>query len=94
MVEVFDDYFQSLFQTIDPLRSFVDCCLDKVPLRVTFEMNVVLLERYSSEEVKHALDQMAPFKSFGPNGFSACFYQSYLHGLGSEVCSIVLSFLN
>lgn len=37
---------------------------------------------------------MAPLKSPGPNGFSACFYQKYWMLVGDEVCIIVLNFLN
>lgn len=68
MVEVFDDYFQYLFKITDLSIRFVDCCLKKIPTHVTFEMNAVLLERRSSEEVKQALDRMAPFKLPGLMG--------------------------
>lgn len=47
MVDVFDNYFQTLFKTSDPTRSFIHHCIDKSPVCVTFDMNAVLLARYS-----------------------------------------------
>lgn len=37
---------------------------------------------------------MTPLKSLGPNAFNACFYQSYLHIVGKEICAAALKFLN
>lgn len=37
---------------------------------------------------------MTPLKSPGLDGFSACFYQAYWDIIKTEVCNIVLKFLN
>lgn len=41
-----------------------------------------------------AFKQMAPLKSFGPDGFDPGFYQTYQHLVGDEVTSVVVNFLN
>jgi hypothetical protein len=46
------------------------------------------------EEVDAALSQMHPFKSPGPDGFSACFYQRSWATLWVDVGKAVLDFLN
>ncbi|KAL0427274.1 UNVERIFIED_CONTAM: putative mitochondrial protein [Sesamum latifolium] len=62
--------------------------------RVTEEMNEVLLQPFSLEEVKCALDQMYPYKSPGPDGMSPVFYQKFWHIIGLDVSGCVLAFLN
>lgn len=60
-------------------------CTSNVEKRVTDNMNRDLLEPFTAEELKAALNQMAPFKSPGPDGYSACYYQSYWHMVGAKV---------
>lgn len=57
-------------------------------------MNAQLQLQYTREEVHAELQQMAPLKSLGLDGFSACFYQSYWPIIGAEVSKAVLQFLN
>ncbi|KAL0417112.1 UNVERIFIED_CONTAM: LINE-1 retrotransposable element O protein [Sesamum latifolium] len=57
-------------------------------------MNEALTQPFAPEEVKHALFQMYPYKSPGPDGMSPIFYQKYWHIVGPEVTSFVLDFLN
>lgn len=38
--------------------------------------------------------QMAPLKSLGLDGFSACFFQSYWYVVGNDVCKAILQFLH
>uniref|UniRef100_A0A2N9HAJ1 Reverse transcriptase domain-containing protein n=1 Tax=Fagus sylvatica TaxID=28930 RepID=A0A2N9HAJ1_FAGSY len=49
---------------------------------------------FTSVEVKDALNQMAPLKAPGSNGFSPIFYESYWHVVGQDVTEAVLSCLN
>ena len=57
-------------------------------------MNITLLQRYSSEEVKQALFQMHPSKSLGPDGMPPIFFQKYWHIVGQDVTIAILSVLN
>lgn len=73
MAVVFDEYFQTLFHSMHPALSSVDYCFQKIPKRVTDVMNAMLPKKFDLEEVKQALDQMAPLKSPRPDGFSPIF---------------------
>ena len=57
-------------------------------------MNITLLQRYSSEEVKQALFQMHPSKSPEPNGMPPFFFQKYWHIVSQDVTIAILSVLN
>lgn len=74
MRAVFDKYFQTLFHSMNPLNISLEYFFQKFPKHVTNDMNASLSKQFTSEEVKQPLDQMAPLKSPGPDGFSACFY--------------------
>lgn len=45
--------------------------------KINEEMNAKLIQKYTKEEVEEALNQMAPLKSPGPNGFRVIFYQKH-----------------
>jgi hypothetical protein len=69
-------------------------CIWHVKPRVTTQMNNRLLEEFTIEEISQALQQMAPLKAPGPDGFPACFYQQNWATVHVEVNSTVLHFLN
>ena len=69
-------------------------CLEGLEARVTLEMNEWLLRPLVAEEVDFALSQMHPLKSPGPDGFAARFYQKAWTIVRSELCAVVLDFLN
>lgn len=76
----FVHYFNILFSTDamgDPSE-----CLQALEPNVTVEMNRKLLQVFTMEEVCDALNQMAPLKAPGPNGFSAFFYQKNWAAIG------------
>jgi exonuclease III len=83
-------HFQGLFQTSNP--SNVDQCLAHLPRCVTTAMNEELLRIVEEEEILAAVQQMAPLKSPGPDGFPTCFFQDNWEEVGSEVCRAVLGF--
>lgn len=61
--------------------------------RVTVEMNADLSTTYKMEEVKMALNQMAPLKAPGLNGMTLIFFQKFQPTLGTSVTQVVLNAL-
>lgn len=72
----------------------MDQCIKKIEKRVIDDMNQELLAPFTIEEVLVALQQMAPLKALGLDGYNTCFYKSYRNIVGNEVHSLVLYFLN
>ncbi|KAL0362330.1 UNVERIFIED_CONTAM: hypothetical protein Scaly_1188200 [Sesamum calycinum] len=58
-------HFTKMFQSSCPDQSVMDEVIATISPRVTREMNDMLLQPFSSEEVKRVLDQMYPYKSPG-----------------------------
>ncbi|KAF5452149.1 hypothetical protein F2P56_027179, partial [Juglans regia] len=94
MEGVFNRYFQKLFTSSEPSKDEITNCLKNVEPRVSNEMNVNLTRSFTRLEVEDAINQMAPLKSPGPDGFGTCFYQKHWHIVGNEVCKTVLTWLN
>ena len=67
--------------------------LQNVPIKVTPEMNDMLLTPFDSKEVKEVLFQMFPTKAPGPDGFPAHFFQRHWELCGEELTSVVLRIL-
>jgi hypothetical protein len=72
----------------------MDSCLQDLVAKVTPAMNEGLLQTFTVEEVGTSLNQMAPMKAPGPDGFSACFYQKHWAMVGTEVSQAILNVLN
>ncbi|XP_062100654.1 uncharacterized protein LOC133806581 [Humulus lupulus] len=94
LVGVFQDYFQSIFESGSPTYADMDPVLNAIVPKVTSRMNDQLTRPYTGEDVRKALFQMNPSKSPGKDGMSAGFYQKYWDTVGPEVSSICLHFLN
>jgi hypothetical protein len=84
--------YTKLYQTEGSMG--IEECLEGLETKVTPEMNGWLLRRFTAEEVDVALSQMSPLKSYGLDGFAACFYQKAWETILTEVCNVVLDFLN
>ena len=52
--------------------------LAKVKEKVTVQMNEMLLNPYSSVEVKNVIDSIGDLKASGPDGLHAIFYKKIL----------------
>jgi hypothetical protein len=89
---LFLDYFETLFCTQNPTG--IDHCLDNLEARVTPTMNDSLLRPFLEDEIRFALSQMHPLKSWGPDGYSAGFYQNSWDIVGPDVTLAALHFLN
>lgn len=67
-----ENYYQQLFTSSNP------CDIDEVTHHkgwvVTEDMNKELVGNFTCNEVKLALNQMAPLKTSGPDGMSPIFY--------------------
>ena len=82
-------YFSELFSTSSN-------CQPEFTIQslVTEDMNRLLNAEFTEEEVKVALNQMAPLKSPGPDGMPPLFSQHYWDLVGKNITTYVLSFLN
>jgi hypothetical protein len=77
----FLNYFSGLFKS--GRAGDMSQCLQPIVCRVTEEMNKDLLENFTREEIYGALQQMAPLKAPGPDGFPVEFFQKNWGVLGS-----------
>jgi len=85
-------YFSELFRAGTNMD--METCLSAVDQTVTGRMNHQLLAEFTVEEIEAAMHQMPPMKAPGSDGFSACFYQANWGTINTEVCHVVLHFLN
>ena len=86
------EYFSSIFSTASP--SLFATSLDAINPRVSVDMNVALLKKFSVMEVWKALHQMHPTKAPGPDSMSPIFYQKYWDVVGNSVTNSILQLLN
>lgn len=68
--------------------------LEVLPRGITTEMNTEMETEVTIEEVSLALNQMAPLKSLGPDGFPAGFYKDNWPVVGKEVFSAIKNFFS
>ena len=61
---------------------------------VSADMNVSLIEDFTSLEVEAALRQMAPLKAPDPDGMPPFFFQHYWDCIGNDIVKAVLFCLN
>ncbi|QHO24559.1 Reverse transcriptase [Arachis hypogaea] len=65
-------YFSNLFT--NSTRNGIDQCIQKVPKRVTHEMNEELIREVREEEVKEVIFSMGGLKALGPNDLNGKFF--------------------
>ena len=69
------EYFQQMFTSVS--TGSYSQVIHHVHEVVILEMNNMLLEEFTQEEVKKALFQMNPTKAPGPDGMNTLFFQKY-----------------
>jgi len=87
---VISDYFTQIF-TSNGNGSFTQI-QGLLARKVTPEMNEMLTTIPSDSEIREAMKSINGGKARGPDGFSATFYQSYWHIVGSDVVKDVRDF--
>lgn len=86
------NYYQELFASSNPISH--GAALECIPKVITDHMNVALVALFQVEEVKVALNQMAPLKAPGPDGMPPLFYQHFWGLVDNDVTNSILSWLN
>jgi hypothetical protein len=90
--DAFVHFFTQLFKAEAPSNMMQ--AVEAIQPCVTPAMNDFLVKDFTIEEVGLALNQMAPLKAPGPDGFSADFYQKNWGNVGGEVSKAVIHMLN
>ncbi|KAF5470931.1 hypothetical protein F2P56_011417 [Juglans regia] len=84
VVEAFRQYYTEVYKTIAPSCNQVTKGVQSIRIQVIEQMNEELEKPFTRNEVLATLKQMGPLKAPGPNGFEACFYQTYWHTVGDK----------
>ncbi|GMJ07053.1 hypothetical protein HRI_004374500 [Hibiscus trionum] len=92
MLRVATDYFQNLFNSATVANS--PSIVDSIQPKITTEMNESLLRPFTLDEIKEAVDGMAPLKASGLDGYPAMFYQKFWNIVGSDLSIYCMSVLN
>ena len=92
METVVTQYFDELFTSNAGSR--IEELLELVVPHITSEVNDTLLQEFTKEEVKMALDSIGDLKAPGPDGMPAIFYKHYWDLIGDQVTQEVLQVLN
>ena len=87
-----EGYFNSLFST--SYLSDFDDILSGIQPAISDEMNDVLTQEFTTDEIQHALKQMAPTTALGPDGMSLIFYKTFWNIVDNDVIKTVLDALN
>ncbi|XP_024157591.1 uncharacterized protein LOC112165325 [Rosa chinensis] len=90
--DAFISFFSHLYSTggCDNL----DLVLDKIPCRVSDDVNTKLMKKFERWEIELSLKHMAAQKSPGHDGMSALFFKTYWSVVGDSVCEFCLGILN
>ena len=85
---------QELFTTSSPGESHINAALQGMTPKVNSEMNDLLEQPFTTEEVTTSLFQMCPTKAPGPDGLQAVFFQKHWESVKNGVLATCLHVLN
>lgn len=92
--EFITNYFLQLFSTsVAPAGEHLQQLLSAVQPSVSPDINAVLTEEFTSEEVKAALENIGDLKAPGPDGMPAIFFKKYWDVVGDKLTKEVLDVL-
>lgn len=86
------DYFNQLFSSSNAGTDWP--FLDNLQERVSSDMQRNLEVEFTGKEVHHAIKEMHPNKSLGPDRMSHVFFQTYWVVVGEDVTKATLTTLN
>jgi hypothetical protein len=86
------NYFMQLFTS--NVNGDAQQLLNAVQTRVTLEMNEQLMQEFTDEEIKAALDNIGDLKAPGPDDMAVVFYKRFWDIVGRKITDEVLEFLN
>lgn len=92
LLGLISNYYNDLFTSSAGNR--MDEMLLSVHGKVSPEMNHVLLEPYTVQEIKGALDAIGDLKAPGADGMISLFYKKHWGIVGDDVVKEVMNFLN
>ncbi|KAL5743665.1 hypothetical protein ACOSQ2_026781 [Xanthoceras sorbifolium] len=87
-------YFEDIFCSSCPSLADFNAVTETVDHQLSNFTYSFLSRKFSADEVRITLFQMAPSKAPGPDGFSAGFYQKFWDVVGSPVTDACLGVLN
>lgn len=91
---IFCDYFANLFTSTHPTQAQVEAALQGIPIKITEEMNEILDQPFSEDEISAVLFHMCPTKALGPDGLPAAFFQKHWKSVGKRVLTTCMHILN
>lgn len=84
------DYFQQIFTSQSGERNSI--ISEALTPCITADMNAALIKMPTATEIKQSCFAIHPDKAPGPDGFSACFFQSNWDTVGDKIITEVQSF--
>ncbi|XP_016164800.1 uncharacterized protein LOC107607348 [Arachis ipaensis] len=91
-MEHIEEYFQKLFAS--STRHGFESIINKIPQRVTEEINKDMLMDNTNEEVRKAVLSMGSLKAPRPDGLNGLFHQKHWEVISKEVCVVVRVFFS
>jgi len=89
--QLFIHDFTSRFKSSHPTAPHINIDLPSV---VSEKDNFLLLQPVQDQKIQDAIFQMDKFKTPGPDGFGAAFFQDHWHLIAIDVCQAIKSFFN
>jgi hypothetical protein len=90
--DAFVNYFGGIFSTSYP--NYMDRCFEDLTMKLSTDMNNMLLQPCTYEEVSAAVGQMADLKAPGCDGLPTEFFHDNWSTIGQEIFSVVSDFFS
>uniref|UniRef100_A0A803PI64 Reverse transcriptase domain-containing protein n=1 Tax=Cannabis sativa TaxID=3483 RepID=A0A803PI64_CANSA len=89
-----ENYFWNIFCSSSMPHDVFEEVINVIPPKVTDDMNEMLLEDFTAEEIVKAVKDMNPTKAPGCDGLPALFYHKFWSNLKQDVIGMCLKVLN